>query len=134
MYQCTFFKIHELVPPQVYADRGERAWELLDDRLLISIDSMRKRYGKMTINNYVFGGKREWSGLRTPNSPYYSAYSQHTFGRAADILFSSITAESVRQDMLNNLQLFPMITSLELDVSWVHIDTRNCNRIKTFRG
>ena len=104
MYQCTFFKIHELVPPSVFKERGERAWELLDDRMLVTADAMRKRYGKMTINNYMFGGDREWSGLRIPNSPYYSPYSQHTFGRAADIIFGNITAESVRQDILNNPQ------------------------------
>ena len=88
----------------------------------------------MTVNNYYWGKNREWSGLRTSDSPYYSAFSQHTFGRAADCLFSGISAEEVRQDILANPQDndFKLIGSLELGVSWLHFDVRNCDRIKTY--
>ena len=80
MYKCEHFAIHELVPPHVFEQRGEKAWELLDDRLLVTLDRLRERYGSMTVNNYYWGSDREWSGLRTNDSPYYSPYSQHTFG------------------------------------------------------
>lgn len=133
MYKCKHFSIHELVPPQVYKDRGEFAWELLDDRLLITIDALRSRYGTMTINNYKLGGEREWSGLRTPDSPFYREYSQHTFGRAADSIFHLVPVEHVRHDIQENPQMFPFINSLELNTSWLHIDVRNCERIKTYR-
>lgn len=136
MYKCKHFKIHELVPPQVYKDRGEKAWELLDIRMLKTIDRLRDCYGSMTINNYFWGGDREWSGLRTPDSPYYSKYSQHTFGRACDCLFKDVSSEQVRQDLLNNPYTFEYIgeyiESLELGVSWLHFDVRNCERIKTY--
>ena len=134
MYKCENFSIHELVPPNVFYNRGEKAWELLDERLLITLDSLRSRYGQMTVNNYYWGKNREWSGLRTSDSPYYSAFSQHTFGRAADCLFSGISAEEVRQDILANPQDddFKLIGSLELGVSWLHFDVRNCDRIKTY--
>ena len=132
MYICEHFKIHELVPQQVYQDRGEKAWELLDERLLITLDQLRKRYGPMTINNYYWQGDREWSGLRTKDSPYYSPYSQHSFGRAADCLFKKLSAEEVRQNILQYQNEFPEINSVELGVSWLHFDVRNCNRIKTY--
>lgn len=93
MYKCEHFSIHELVPPHVFHKRGEKAWELLDERLLITLDRLRSRYGQMTINNYHWGKDREWSGLRTSDSPYYSALSQHSFGRAADCLFAKKSAE-----------------------------------------
>ena len=40
MYKCENFSIHELVPPNVFYNRGEKAWELLDERLLITLDSL----------------------------------------------------------------------------------------------
>ena len=134
MYKCTHFAIHELVPPHVFEQRGELAWELLDERLLLTLDRLRERYGYMTVNNYYWGKDREWSGFRTQDSPYYSAYSQHSFGRAADCLFQNISAEEVRKDILAspNDPVFELIGSLELGVSWLHFDVRNCDRIKTY--
>lgn len=134
MYICNYFKIHELVPPKVYVDRGERAWQLLDERMLITLDKLRVRYGKITINNYEWNGNREWSCLRTPDSPYYSAYSQHTLGRAADCLFNDVAAEDVRQDILADPdhEDFALIGSIELNTSWLHFDVRNCQRIMTY--
>lgn len=133
-YKCRHFEIHELVPPAVFNRRGEKAWELLDVRALITLDRLRDRYGRMTVNNWKWGGEREWSGLRTPDSPYFSPFSQHTFGRAFDVLFASHTAEEVRQQILGdkNHPDFEFINSLELGVSWLHFDVRNSERIKAF--
>ncbi len=134
MHVCKHFAIHELVPQQVYEERGEKAWELLDDRLLVTLDALRERFGPMTVNNYFWGGDREWSGLRTPESPYYSPYSQHTFGRAADCLFKDIKADQVRQYILARPSdpNYRYVNSVEMDVSWLHFDVRNCERIKTY--
>lgn len=134
MYRCSHFAIHELVPPNVFHARSENAWELLDERLLITLDRLRERYGSITVNNWYWGREREWSGLRTKDSPYYSDYSQHTFGRAADCLFSDRTSERVRQDILANPNdpAFELIGSIELGVSWLHFDVRNCERIKSY--
>lgn len=68
------------------------------------------------------------------SSPYYSPFSQHTFGRAADCIFKDFTAEQVRQDIRDNpLHAdFKLIGSIELDVNWLHFDVRNCHRLKTY--
>lgn len=134
LYKCEYFDIHELVPPQVFYDRGEKAWELLDARLLMTLDKLRARFGPMTVNNYYWGKGREWSGLRTADSPYYSKYSQHSFGRAADCLFARKPIEAVRGEILANPDDsdFMLIGSVELDVNWLHFDVRNCERIKTY--
>lgn len=134
MYICKHFALHELVPPHVYKERGQKGWELLDDRALRTLDALRDRFGVITINNYEWGGERKWSGLRTPESPYYSPYSQHTFGRAFDCVFHEITAEEVRQTILKDKNAFPEITAIELDVSWLHCDFRNTTKIKVFRA
>ena len=134
MYECKHFIIQELVDPDTYAKRGDRGWQLLDDRVLITLDRLRERYGSMTVNNWKWGGDRKWSGLRTVDSPWFSTYSQHTFGRAADCIFKTVTAEDVRQDILANPDdpTFELINSIELGVSWLHFDVRNCNRIFAF--
>lgn len=133
-YRCRHFALHELLPPHVFQERRDAGWELLDDRLLQALDRLRERYGPMTVNNYHWGGPREWSGLRTPDSPFYSRLSQHSFGRAADCLFANTTAEHVRQDILAtpNAPTFQLINSIELNVSWLHFDVRNCDRVKTY--
>lgn len=134
MYKCNHFSIHELVPPHVFDQRGEKAWALLDERLLLTLDRLRERFGSMTVNNYYWGKNREWSGLRTKDSPYYSSFSQHTFGRAADCLFSNRSTEEVRELILSNPSDsdFELIGSVELGVSWLHFDVRNCDRIQTY--
>lgn len=132
IYTCKHFKIQELVPKEVYEARKELAWELMDINLLVTLDALRDCYGPMVVNDWAFGGEREWSGLRTSKSPYGAEYSQHRFGRAADIIFHNHTAEEVRQDILADPRRFPMIMSVELGTSWLHIDTRNCRRVKTY--
>jgi len=134
MYHCRHFKLHELVPPKVWDQRGDRGWQLLDDRILRAADDLRDRYGPITINNYGYGGNREWSGLRTPDSPFYRPFSQHTFGRALDMIFKAADVSKVRQDILSNPNdmMFAHINALEDDVEWLHIDVRNVSRIYVF--
>lgn len=131
-YVCRYFTIEELVPRSVYRDRSQKAWELLDTNMLKVIDRLRDKFGSMTINSWRWGGDREWSGLRTPDSPYFSLYSQHSFGRAFDIIFNDITVEEVREYILDNPEEFPEIGGVELDTSWLHIDGRNYTGIKRF--
>ena len=132
MYICKHFKIHELVPPHIYEKRGEKAWELLDERALITLDALRDRFGVATVNNYKYGGDRCWSGLRTPDSPYYSETSQHSLGKAFDVIFKEVSAEKAREYILTHPNEFPYLTGLELDVTWLHFDVRNTTPIKVF--
>ncbi len=135
MYIAKHFIIEELVDPETYRTRGDKAWELLDERMLITLDKLRERYGSITVNSWKWGGDRKWSGLRTPASPWYSTYSQHSHGKAADCIIKNYTAEEVRQDILADPDHddFKLINSIELDVGWLHFDVRNCNRIKAFK-
>ena len=131
------FKIQEFVPEHIYLKRGEKAWELIDDRLIITAEALKKAFplGTMTINNWVWGGDRMWSGLRTLESKYYSETSQHTFGRAIDCIFSEYSAQEVRTYIIDNPELFPYVTGIEdfNGMSWVHIDVRNSDLVKIFK-
>lgn len=133
MYQCRHFDIQELVPPHIYEAMGDKAWELLDERSLITIDALRDHFGPIIINDWHSGGNRKWSGLRTPASPYYSETSQHSYGRAFDCLFLQVSIEKVRQEVLRTRAVkFPYITGIELNVSWFHFDVRNHTPVKCF--
>ena len=130
MYKCKYFKAHELVPPAIYDKFGERSFMFLDDRLLKLCDALREEFGSATINNYKWGGDRVASGLRSPDSPHYSPTSQHSFGRAVDILFKEFDSEHVRNSIKKHSNFWcddmgvDSIT-LEDGVSWLHIDIRN---------
>ena len=124
------FLIHELVPKKMYKRYGEAAWRYIDRDMIADIDKLKEIFsnGTMTINNYKFGGSREWSGIRTPESKYYSYGSMHSYGKAFDIVFSEYDAEEVRQYILNNQDKFIAITRMEDGVSWLHIDKANTNK------
>ncbi|AEA99037.1 D-Ala-D-Ala carboxypeptidase family metallohydrolase [Alteromonas mediterranea] len=133
MYKPKYFIAQELVPKSVFLKRGARSLELIDERLLITIDQLREKFGPCTINNWHSGGGFTESGLRTPDCKHYSPFSQHTFGRAADCKFSKATPEEVRHYILTHPEEFPFITFVELDTpTWVHIDVRNCKAITTW--
>lgn len=125
MQKCKHFSLQELVPRHVYEEKGEFAWIFLDDRALITLDQLRERFGTAVVNNWCWGGSRQWSGLRTEKSPVGSAYSQHRFGRAFDVLFSEYSAADVRSYVLNNPEEFPYIKGIEKGVNWFHFDCGN---------
>ena len=131
------FQIHELIPkalwlqhlalPKEQQDENElRLWAMFDEKLLETIDTIKAKfnYGSMTINNYKWGGNREWSGLRDSSSSYYSKTSQHSLGKAVDCVFSRYTTDEVREYILNNPDEFPYVGGVELETSWLHIDVR----------
>jgi len=137
--KSTKFKIYELVPVELYNSVHEDVlWGMIDPALLETIDAIKTKFpeGSAVINSYKWGGDRGWSGLRTKNSTYYSHTSQHSLGKAADIVFSVYDVEEVRQYILNNPEEFPHIGGIELGVSWLHVDTRPRvnGKIKTFRA
>jgi len=134
--KSKYFKVHELVPKKMYEKYGEKSWRYVDVRLIETIDRLKEHFnlGTMTINNYFWNGDREWSGIRTPDSPNYSYGSQHSFANAFDIVFSHYTAEEVRNYILDNLHEFEYIKGMELAVSWLHIDVRNEDEIVLFKA
>lgn len=128
--------LDEYIPRQLYEQYKGREGELiklLDKRLIEADQKLRDLFGPVMINNWWSGGPRNWSGLRTPESPYYSPTSQHTHGRASDKIFSRHSAKEVQEYIRNNYQELG-ITGLELSVTWVHSDVRESrnNKLITF--
>ena len=128
----SYFKTYEFVDRETYERWGEKSIWFIDNRIVTLMNKLREEFGvPITINNWYWGGDREWSGLRTPRSPYYSTYSQHSFGRAIDFLVKGKTADEVRDLIeewynLGHLGFEYNITMEYGDrITWVHIDIRN---------
>lgn len=138
MYKPKHFQAYEFVPEHVYNQRGEKSLELIDERMLITMDTLRGLLGKpITINSWKWGGNRTQSGLRTvefykSSKDYEKSLSQHKYGRAIDFLVKGMDAVDVRKFIVDNKSKFPYITFLETDITWCHIDCRNCEPITTW--
>ena len=120
------FWLDEYIPKELYLQyigREHILIGLLDERLIQADQKLRNKFGAVTINNWWHGGVRNWSGIRTSDSPYYSFTSQHTWGRASDKIFSKVTAEEVRAYIRINWAELG-INCIEDKVSWVHSDVR----------
>jgi len=125
--KSEYFEIHEIVPKKMYEKYGESAWRYVDRGMIHDMDHLKEVFSKgtMTINNYHWNGDREWSGIRTPESQWYSYGSQHSYANALDAVFSHYTAREVREYILDHQDEFVWITRLEEGVHWLHADGAN---------
>lgn len=132
MYKPEFFEIYELVPELLH-DRYdklhelEKLWLLFDDRVLITADLFRHRFGKMICNTWKWGGESSQRGYRLWNTTVGAELSQHKFGRALDLVPTEVTAEEIRQDIIAHpfREEYGLIKAIETDISWLHFDVRN---------
>lgn len=129
-YRCQHFKITELVYPTFHAKWGERAWDWLNPKLLITLDELRARFGSLKINDWEFGGQFRESGLRAFDTKTGASDSLHKYGCAADIKSPTTSAEEMQREILAHPDRFPMLTAMEdaaVTRTWLHIDVRNHN-------
>lgn len=131
MYRPNSFILQELVPPDIYEARGDRAWELLDPMALMSLQSVRDKFGPVVVNNWHEGGPYKESGLRSALTATGAAFSMHRYGRAFDCKCKNATPQEMCDYILQNRKDFPMVTAIEnpeATPTWLHIDTRNHSR------
>jgi hypothetical protein len=148
-YEPKFFTPQEFFSKEVWDQehhKGSQIWRLMDGRILWTADRIREHFcGKetrnsidsMTINNWSWGGQRQYSGYRDIyidiilEDNNFSRTSQHCFGRAMDYIFGRTTPEEVQADILNNPEAdrYKFITGLELETeTWTHNDTRSWDK------
>jgi hypothetical protein len=130
-YRPKYFQLHELVPPDIYEARGARAWELLDERALITLDALREHLGPFIVNDWWWDGKFKESGLRSLTTKTGAALSQHRFGRAFDCKFRNKSPKEACDYVLSNQDQFPHLTVIENTDStptWFHFDVRSHDR------
>ena len=140
-YRPQFFKLYELVCPDVYSKLGEMAWQLLDEKATVTVDWIRRTLDKeITINNWHDGGDFSQRGLRCiqcqivkdaclHGDVYVSA---HILGRAFDFDVKGMTADDVRVWLALNKEKLPYPIRLERDTVWCHLDTEQVGDIKVY--
>ena len=92
---------------------------------------IRKRYGKMIVNTWLWGGANQYRGWRPFNCKEGAELSQHKFGRAIDLNPVELLASDIRIDIKAKKYSydFRFITCIEDNVNWLHIDCRNTDRL-----
>lgn len=130
MFIPAYFEIYELVPPDLYNSYHREIrhlWNIFDERILITAQNLRIRYGKMMCNDWKWGGKWKYRGWRPWNTLTGATFSQHKWGRALDLVPTEEDVNKIRQDILNDPYHpdFEHITCLEMNINWLHFDVRN---------
>ena len=148
-YKPKYFELYELLPPELYKvdyyeseSARELGYELMDEKLLITIDIIRGEIVKAPLicNTWYMNGSRRNSGLRTYNCTIGATNSQHKLGKAVDLVCHSYTAEEIRQMIIAHKDLLPYPIRMEKgpDITWVHIDTKDMDyrgrKIVLFKG
>ena len=136
-YKPDHFELYELVPKYAYQHiPHDYLWGLWDSRVLWTQEQLRLRYGKMVCNTWKWGGICQYRGYRPPRCKQGAIYSQHRFFGAIDSIPMEVTAEEIRQDIIQAKegfcisyadQIFQHITCIEGNVGWLHFDSRNYN-------
>ncbi len=122
-YRPKHFKLYELVPKATLAHMGERAWLLLDHRILIAGDQVRDFFGApCTVNTWHDGGDKDSRGWRPGDDPDGAEHSQHKYGRALDLIIQGVTGAEARDVILNHQEHFPFISRIEDGTPHLHFD------------
>ncbi len=141
LYRPQHFSLNELVCKHVYDKFGDFAWVFLDEKAVITLDTIRRLLGKpITVNTWADGGEFSQRGLRCnicslvknktlANELYMSA---HVLGMAMDFDVEGVGADEVRVWIAANKDKLPYNMRLEKGVSWVHLDCFNNGSKLTF--
>jgi len=128
-YHPKYFALNEVIPPAIIAERGERAWALMDDRILRGADWLREMFGPAVINGKYGGKVFTESGLRDPFTTTGAKWSQHKFGRALDLKFTKVTCKEVYEYIIRNqpearANGITTVEDIAFTGNWLHIDAR----------
>ena len=125
------FYLQEFVDPGTYGKFGDSSIWFIDPRIITLAQFIRERLGKpCTINNWNAGGQYQYSGFRPPGCTIGAAYSQHRFGRAIDLKVKGMSADEVREDIINSWEIYRKSTALTtiedgaFAPTWCHMDIR----------
>lgn len=141
IYKPIYFELEELVCKHIFNKFGQTAWQFLDPRLLITIDTLRQKLNKpIFVNSWDSGGEFDERGFRCiqcdlvkkaikENRLYVSP---HMTGQGVDFDVQGMLSEEVRQWIIKYQIILPYAIRLENNVSWVHLDVREVEGHKVY--
>lgn len=133
IYRPKNFVIEELVPPELFEnwkDMQSKVWTSMDYRAIKTLQNLRDKFGRMRMNNWYKEGPNKYKGLRPMHYKSLTYLSQHKWFKAFDPTPLDTDIDVIRTDILNNpfSEEYKWITCIEMDVPWLHFDTRNWNK------
>ena len=120
------FSLQEFVHPDIYERTGARSASFLDRMLPPTCQTIRDKFGGITINDWLWSGRFIDSGLRLPHGGVGAKFSAHKFGNAADLKFKEVSPIEVQNYIMKHQDKFPHIIRIENAVvteTWLHIET-----------
>ena len=133
------FDTREFVSQDIFDLWGDsHIWFVKRQLIVIAAWIKFKTLSTVTINDWCFGGTRNFSGFRPFDCKIGSEYSQHKLGNAIDVVVKGFTAEQIRNIIrddwkesykmndkeINRIRNFGL-TTIEKDTpDWVHCDLR----------
>ena len=145
MYIPRNFKTQELVSSNYYKIHGEDSLKSFDENLLIMADGIRDLFSKTFKDSIVMMMVNDWLWNNKPNVFNYRGFREkgcgvgvvtggHYKGNAIDfnIYVNGKVLDSavVRQLIIDNKSLFPMLKGIEFVDGWVHVDTMERKGVK----
>ena len=130
MYKCKYFTTQELVSPEWYKAKGERAIEWIPQIILKALDDIRELVASpCIINSYSRGLKN--CGLRHHLTSVGAKYSRHKQSFAFDLHFTKKDMHYVWNLLYSNAYRFGIGTmekwqctniKKESSSGWIHIE------------
>jgi len=122
------FYYHEFFSRGIWQSKNEiQLRKLVDERLIVIMEKIRISLNEpVYINNWKWNGNSQYRGFR-PQSHSSVRYSQHKFGRGIDFHVRNLTADEVRQYILNHEQEYMDLGVTRMEdgrdaPTWVHLD------------
>ena len=131
MYICKFFKIHELVSPEILNSLGEqKCWDNIPDIVKFQLDQFREEFytahkQTLRINDYGFGGSRKYSGVRPVDCPIGASKSKHKEWTTFDLQTWDIEEIESLHEFVESMGDFFNIVRIEKfehTPLWVHLE------------
>lgn len=126
--ESKYFKTQELVDKEVYELIGDNAVNLLDERLIETIDAVREILDVPLIcNDWQWGGTRTQCGYRSAKSKVGAKKSFHKQGLAVDLYSKEMSAKEMRRRIKEYEDELPYPIRIEKwdangEITWLHID------------
>lgn len=135
----SYFKIEELVSPEIYEILGDASWRLIPQKVLSSLNSLREAFGSpLLVNNWKTGGMYRYSGIRPLGCSEGAKMSVHK------LVHPTKTCFDVKTPQLNRLVELVMkdyakygisrIENPDITKTWLHLEfsTEKVDRLVVF--
>jgi hypothetical protein len=127
--------VEEYVPPEIYSQFGDKAIRFIHPNVIIVSNIIRDYFNReVTINDWIFNGKFKYRCLRTiaqvtdplTGEPFASK-GEHFFGTTFDFHVEDISAEEVRNEIVENTNVFCLVNRIKMYPTFNHIEVKLTN-------